>query len=228
MRFYVEFKRPELGDDQLWEYEDSQIVPWTDEYKRLLQLNIAYRDWSASASEEDVEKGAVPESIVEGLKSILKICALLENVDDCHFDTSTGTDALDNEEDVFLFQQMKARNGLKTKGYLDLYPGLEGKTYRSSDVSIAVVSFNREVDLTAVAAHPDGLTKETLFKLLPTIKWMSGYLDLPIVMTPEQLEVEDNNPYTPWWYIARDTYFYLAGIEMNVFMGGSKSFNREK
>ncbi len=228
MRFYVEFKRPELGDDQLWEYADGQLITWTDDYKSLLQVNREYRTWLENAPAEKVKQGEVPDSIIASLQSLTKIHAWLENLDDCHFNASTEGDTLDDDMDVFLLQQMRERSNLKTGGYLDLYPGLEPKTYTSSEVSVATVYFDTALDLDRIAENKEGITRDDVLKLLPTVKWLSGYLDLPLTMTPEQLEVEDNNVHTPWWYIARDTYFYIAGIEMAVFMDGSKSFTRVK
>ena len=227
MRFYVEFKRPELADDQLWWYQDGQLVPWTDDYKTLLQINKEYREWIQDAPEEKINHGEPPDSIIEALKSITEIRAIMEELGDCHFDVN-NEEEIEEEEDLFLLQQMKDRSNLQTGDYLDLYPGLDPVTYSSSEVSVAVVFFDKELDLDAISANAEGIETEHLFKLLPTLKWLSGYLELPITMTKEQLEVEDDNPYTPWWYIRRDTYFYIAGIQMNVFMGGSKYFAREK
>ena len=229
MRFYVEFKRPELGDDPLWEYEDSEIIPWTDDYKTLLQVNKEYRRWIEQAPQEKIEQGDVPVSIIESLKSIIKIRALLENLEDCHFDASEGSVSLNGEEDAFLLQQMKERSNLKTGDYLDLYPGIEAKTYHSSELSIAVVYFDKELDLNILSKNQKGITREDLLQLIPRVKWLSGYLELPLTLSSEQLSIEETNPhFPPWWYILRDTYFYIAGIEMNVFMGGSKYFVRDE
>lgn len=231
MRFYVEFKRPELGDDQLWEYGDGQLIPWTDEYKTLLQINKEYREWIQNAPEEKINRGELSDSIIEALKSITEIRAIMEELGDFHFDVRDEEQIGkygDEEEDRFLLQQMKDRSNLETGNYLDLYPGLSLATYSSSEVSFAVVSFDTELDLDVISANSEGIEREDLIKLLPKAKWFSGYLDLPITMTKIQLDIEDNNPYTPWWYIQRDTYFYIAGIQMNVFIGGSKYFVREK
>lgn len=222
MRFYVEFKRPEIGDDQLWEYKDDDIIPWTPEYKILLEANRQYRQ------QRNQGEGEASDSVINLLKSITEIKGLFENLDDCHFYISEENDL--DEKDRFLLQQMRERSTLKDQvTYLNLYPNLEGKTYHSSEVSMARVSFEKDLDLEMIARNQKGITKENLFQLLPKCKWLSGFLELPITMTPEQIAIEEENHFGfCWHYMQRDVYFYIAGIEMNVFLGGSKHFSREK
>ena len=78
--------------------------------------------------------------------------------------------------------------------------------------------------------NKDGIPAEDycIEKLLPICKWVSAIIELPIEMTPEQIEEEerDETGYGGWWYIARDIEVRIAGIQLNAYIpNGSKYFS---
>ena len=68
--------------------------------------------------------------------------------------------------------------------------------------------------------------KEILEKLLPQCKWISGFIDLPITMTPEQVEEEEST--NCWMYIRWDLYASVAGMKLNVYGTGTKTLRVDK
>ena len=108
--------------------------------------------------------------------------------------------------------------------YIDLYPGLDYDTYTSSEAEMSRYNFDGELDLDAIASNPDGDAPQDILRLIPKCKWLSGVLELPLDMTPEQIAAEESSDGDNWWYIKRDVHFRVAGI----LMSAAGSFYRER
>ena len=235
MRFYTEFKRPERADYYLEWFWGEEYIPWTPELRKLIHIHRLYRTWlEDGASESDRKFGLAPQYIVDELISITQIFASLEsNITDIFYNRTQKEEDLreDVREEVNVARGRSVIKEGEIPSFIHLYPGLEDKDYHSYDTSVAVVSFDTDFDLEAVANNEAGfpLEKELIDKLIPRCKWISGTIDLPIDMTLEQIiEEEERSPLqysNYWWYIARDVEIRVAGISLNVYMpNGTKAF----
>lgn len=232
MRFYVEFKNPEIAD---YYYEivcENEYIPWTDELRKLIELHRMYREWL----KENSEASQAPQNIIDELNAMTQIYAFLEgNIVDVFY----GRDKNEAELDDWLREEVeiaRRRSGLKEEGspsYYHLYPGLKAEDYYTDDTSIAVLRFDTDFDLEAIANNEQGIptNEELINKLAPKCKWISGRLDLPIELSQEELEEEESGQRDSgyWWYIARDVDVRIAGMRLEAYMPyGAKAFYMEK
>ena len=227
MEFYTEFKWPSIADYYLDGVPDP--IPWTDELRTLIEIHRMYRAWR----KENPSLTEPPDKIKEALSSITEIHATLEgNISDS-FDYPEEEETALKIKDIL--KNRTKRQNVDDILYFELYPGLKDKDYSSNGASVAVFSFDTEFDLDTLASNKAGIPAEeqTLNKLLPLCKWISGIIELPIEMTKEQIEEEerDETGYGGWWYIARDLEVCIAGIQLDAYIpDGSKYFyvNKER
>ena len=212
LRFYVEVKWSSIDESQYEIYAchehwmNPDDIP--DQGYGIATIGDCPMPWTAELKtllevnllyrkwSSDESRGEdVPDEIISLLKSITHIDALLCNLGE----------------------------------YVEIYPGLEEDNYRSDEIiSISGLSFPWEeddaVDLDAIAANESGITPRDLFRIIPSCKWLSGYLTLPLTMTPEQIAHEESSEGEQWWYIRRDVHFRIA----DILIAKGDHFSREK
>ena len=98
----------------------------------------------------------------------------------------------------------------------DLFPGLDFQDYYFDDTSIARITFDNTIDLDMISNNTSGIPIDMIEKLIPQCKFMSAYIELPIELTPEELQQrnQDNNGVNVLYYIRWETFFRIADIPL--------------
>lgn len=200
MKFYIEFKNIQVSD---WFLEEENHIPWNDDLRALIRVHQMYRAWINTSPQN--ESAVIPQSILDDFNKLLEIYAGLEEYED---EDEPGFDG-----EIEMARKRSNLGEDEEVTWLHLYPGLIHKNYASHETSIETFKLDTSFDIDALLANEKGIpmTQEVLNALIPKSTYLNGheicgYLDLPIEMSPEQIEEEN------WKYIGWNTILKIAGI----------------
>ena len=196
MRFYVELKWPEYGGYKGCTFEELEI---------LIKAHKRYRSWLDES--DDDPSLPYPTEITKWLDSITRI----------YLPMNSMWEILASSDDEEEKDRARSRAQLPEKASvtpLHLYPGLEDRDYSSSEGSAGrIEDADSSVDLEEILNSPYFPSDDDMEKLFPLIKYVGGYIDLPINMSPEEILKEENSS-DPWSLLSRSVECTIAGIRL--------------
>ena len=81
MRFYAEFKWPELADWYLDDIQGKDHLPWSDELRKLIDIHRMYRKWKQeNPSIVEDNEDAIPQSILDELNTVVQLDFYLKSL----------------------------------------------------------------------------------------------------------------------------------------------------